>query len=186
MVVITYNEKLQKSVKPLHRMVCVALREPQMPCFKFLALSSLSSLWSSSFTTLRAAIVMWKCCTVGAYSASQSVALRLVLHLWAELTCISASKLRRCTTGLACQHPSMGRLFLFHTLCLFLQHCPPQSTERFLKLALQNRKCRFSHVWIRRLVHNEDREGLDLICISLNDHSWHSLIYPSAKDLAQG
>lgn len=129
---------------------------------------------------------MWKCCTVGAYSASQSVALRLVLHLWAELTCISASKLRICTTGLACQHPSMGRLFLFHTLCLFLQHCPPQSTERFLKLALQNRKCRFSHVWIRWLVHNEDREGLDLICISLNDHSWHSLIYPSAKDLAQG
>lgn len=64
--------------------------------------------------------------------------------------------------------------------------CPPQSTERFLKLALQNRKCRFTHVWTRWLVHNEATEGLDLICVSLNNCLCHILVYPSAKDLAQG
>lgn len=77
------------------------------------------------------------------------------------------------------------KLLLFHTLCLLLQHCPPQSTERFLKLALQNRKCRFPHVWTRWLVHNEDTEGLDLVCISLNNPLWCILNYPPARDLAR-
>lgn len=105
MKVLTYNKKPQKSAKPLHRMVCVALRQPQISCFKFLAISSLSSLCWPSFTTLRAAIVMWKMLHPG---CSLSIP---VSGFEAELTCISASKLWICTPGLAWQYPSMGRLW---------------------------------------------------------------------------